>query len=116
MQMRTSLHMDGYIVCTCLCKRFEMPLRFFDHQMYVKWKFRHALTGFDDDRSHSDVRDEVTVHHVYVKPIRARGFARGDLFAEARKICREDGGGEDVFCHYALVGVPAAEDGGESYI
>ena len=100
--------MHGQMICASLCKRFEMLFRFFDHQMHIERKFGDSLAGFDDERSHADVGDEVTIHHINMQPVRAGGFARRDLFTEARKICSENGWGEDVAVHFALGGVLAA--------
>ena len=54
--------------------------------MHVQRKLRGALIGFDEERAHGDVGDEVAVHHVDVNPIGAALLAGRDLLLQAQVV------------------------------
>src|SRR5258706_10620870 len=97
MQMRTSFHMHSQMIRASFGESLEKSLRFFDHQMHIEWKFGHTFTSFHNEWSHSDIGYEVPIHYINVQPVRASGFAGGDLFTEACKICGENGWSKDVW-------------------
>ena len=56
-----------------------------------------------DKRSHRNVRDEMSIHHIHMDPVRAGRFNSSNLFAETCKIRGENGGGNNIFIHQMRV-------------
>jgi len=77
----------------------DVSLRLFDHQMTVERELRDGAARLHDHRPERDVRDEMTVHHVDVDPVRSGSFDRGDGVRQSGKVRGKDGRSELRFSH-----------------
>ena len=63
------LQMDGEQVCPRLGKGANIPLRLFNHQVYVQKLAGAGAQGLDHRHADGNVGDKHAVHHVHVEPV-----------------------------------------------
>jgi hypothetical protein len=74
--------MDGQVTGAGLGKNFEQAFRLLDHEVHIEGEFRDFAASFNHNGAHAQVRDEVTIHHINMNPVRAGRFAGGNLLGE----------------------------------
>jgi len=70
--------------------------RLFDHEMHIQRKRRSSPACFHDNRSESQVWDEVTVHDIHMYPISTPRFSLLYLFRQPAEIRRKDGWSQEA--------------------
>ena len=95
--MRTGLGMDGDDVGTRLGECFQIRIDRRDHEMDVERLCGAGTYRLDDIGTEADVRHKMPIHDVAMDPVGTRRVDGLDLLAEAREICRQDGGRNDCF-------------------
>src|SRR5688572_5742833 len=86
LHMHRRFGMKGEHIGARVGELLEVLLRSVHHQVHVQWPVREAAKGPDQWSSESQVRDEVPVHYVDVKPLRATGHRSLDLFAQPSQV------------------------------
>ena len=61
--------MEGDHRCTRLGKIIKVDFRMLGHEMHIERKCRMLSERFDDGASESQIRHEVTVHHIDVEGV-----------------------------------------------
>ena len=73
-----------------LSKVFDVLFRVGNHQVCFKWEPGAAADCFNDQRSHGDVGDKVTVHDINLDTMRSRRLCFAYLLAEPGEVGGED--------------------------
>jgi hypothetical protein len=88
---RFRLNMHGDRVRPCFDETRNVMIRSLDHQVHLERKLRQFAHGGDDRRSEGNIIDEMAIHNVEVKPVRARLFHASNVMAESREIRSKHG-------------------------
>ena len=72
-------------------KAGDIGLRIVDHQMDIEGNLDAAAKVLELVGSEGDIRDEMTVHNVDMKPVGAGFFDSLKISSERRKICGKHG-------------------------
>src|SRR5687767_13739539 len=91
--------MVGVSEWVSIVEGLDVAFGLFDHQMDISGDASNALARGEDVGSNRNVAHKVTVHHIYVDPVCAGCFDRGDLLSETREIGVEDPWGKNIFIY-----------------
>src|SRR5438093_5203205 len=75
-------------------ERFDVVLRFHDHEVHVDRLVRQLAQRLDHVGAERDVGDKSAVHHVHMQPVGSGGQDLRDLLRQARQIGRENARGD----------------------
>jgi hypothetical protein len=87
---RFRFDMDGDGIRAGLEEARQIMIRMLDHEMHVERELRVFTDGRDDRGPEGNVIDEMAIHDVEMKPIRARFFDAVDLGFKVREIRGKD--------------------------
>ena len=89
--MRAGLDMGGQDVRAGIGKGVDIGIDWRNHQVHIHHRLDVLADRLDQGRAKGEVRNEMTVHHVHVDPVRAFGLDRFDLGSEIGEIRRQNG-------------------------
>jgi hypothetical protein len=89
---RAGFGLDEQMIRPCLGEGIKIALRLDDHEMHIEGLRRGPPDGLQHDRPDRNIRHETTVHHIHMDPVGAGPIDRAHLIAQAREVCRQQGG------------------------
>ncbi len=99
MDMWSGFRMNREDVCASLRKGSNERVHGGDHQVHIERLVRAFAELFDHRRAKGQVWHEMPIHDVDMDHVCASMVYGGNLFTEAREICRENRGGNQHVAH-----------------